>query len=62
MGITATKQGLAEMKTNENEVNFVDNYPIDTYDQPPSSEPGKDLKESYPFGTISFKVGIPLKF
>jgi len=49
---------LPDMTTNEKEVDFVDSYTTNLNYPYTHTEPRKELKESYPFGSVGLNVGI----
>ena len=53
---------LPDLSTHEKEIDFVDNYTTDTYDPPSDTVPSKDLKESFPFGSVGLNVGLRINF
>lgn len=60
--IKYTKNGadrLSDLPTREKEVDFVDSY-TENYggDTPPESEPRKQLKKKFPYGSLAIKLGL----
>ncbi|MHC1738023.1 MAG: outer membrane beta-barrel protein [Ignavibacteriaceae bacterium] len=53
---------LPNMTTREKEIDFVDSYSTNTATPTPHSEPRKELKESFPFGSVGINAGIQIKF
>jgi len=53
---------LPNMTTREKEIDFVDNYSTNAAIATTHSEPRKELKESFPFGSVGINAGIQIKF
>ncbi len=53
---------LPDMTTHEKEIDYVDNYTTETNAPPSDSEARKELKETYPFGSVGLNVGIKINF
>lgn len=51
---------LADMTTQEKEIEFVDKYTYDYNNPPPDSEPRKELKHKFPYGSFGINVGVVL--
>ena len=51
---------LPDLTTSEKEVDFVESYTTDTNTPYTPTEPRKELKESFPFGSAGLNVGIKI--
>jgi opacity protein-like surface antigen len=51
---------LSEMTVSEKHVDFVESYTTDTYVEYPYTEPRKELKETFPFGSAGISAGIKI--
>lgn len=52
------EDNLPNMSTRGKEIEYVDKYTRDYDNPPPDSEPNKQLKQKYPFGSFGINIGV----
>ncbi|MGA2822003.1 MAG: outer membrane beta-barrel protein [Bacteroidales bacterium] len=52
---------LPNLKTSEKEIDFVDQYTMDSKNPRPDSEPRQELKQKLPFGSVGLNIGLRIR-